>query len=147
MSRQGFTTNEQLLALTLDVAAASDGIVPFECLKHLPKRQFVGQELRRIDYDLELLRFSSPNIDFDDAWHRPQTHPDLPFEKRSECHGTVAVSFYGELIDFPQSGCQRSHNRTAILNWDTFNRTGQPFGHQLSRAVDVRPIVENCGDR
>ena len=35
LGRQGLTTNVQLLALMLNVAAAGDGIVPFECLKHV----------------------------------------------------------------------------------------------------------------
>ena len=130
----------------LNVAAAGDGIVPFECLKHVPKRQFVGQQLRGIYHHLELLRLSSPNVDFDHARHRSQAHPDLPFEECPECHGAVAVSLHGELIDFTQSGRQRSHYRTAILDRDTFHRTGKSFGNQLSRAVDVRPIFENCGD-
>src|ERR1041385_607839 len=104
----------------LNVPAAGNGIVPFECLKYLPNRQFVGQKFCGIDHHVKLLRLSPPNIDFDDPRHRPKPHPDLPFEKCSERHGTVAVSFYGELIDFAQSGRQWSHHRTTILDGDPF---------------------------
>ena len=94
---------------------------------------------------MELFRFASPDVHFDDTGNRAEFHPDVPFQDRSERHRTISGSGHRELIDFAEAGGQGTHDRTAILRRDALDRLGQSFGDQLSRSVDVRAVVEDGG--
>src|SRR2546428_8648375 len=93
----------------LDVPAAEIRIVFLNARRDIVERQPVLLQLGGIDADLELLRLTTPGIDFADSLHCAELVPDRPLLNIFELHSAQRTTDC-VLVKFSEGRCGGTEN-------------------------------------
>ena len=139
------SAKDDLLAVTLDEAAARDDVFAFDGLTNFFDGDAVRRETCRVDGDSVLLESASKSDHLDNAAGSPNARRDLPFDDRAELlEGARRLGCLDlELVNFPERGRNGREFRDADGGSDHRSQPSKTLGDARTCDVDVCSVLEN----
>src|ERR1051326_5435969 len=111
--------------------------------RHIVQRQAVLLQPCGVDFDLELLRFSSPTVDVTDPWQSPQLVLDRPVLYIFHLH-RIEWTAERVLEKFAEGRSRPAQHRLNTLRQTRCDLL-QPFSYKLASLKHRNRIVEDDG--
>src|SRR3546814_256385 len=146
-------TNKDLLSAALDIARAAVGIVAFQGVDHIGKRQAKRRKLHRIGGHMILPFIATDRIDLGHPGYRAQLRPHHPVRKGTQVGwrpfapvrlARSRLGLDGEHEDLAEPCRDRPH-----LGLDAFGKLAfhllNAFVDELAREIDVGSVLKHDG--
>ena len=139
-----------LVGIFFDIASTGIGIVLFQRIKHFANGNIVGIQLVSIHCHLILLHITAPTAHFCNTGSSRKLLSYYPVLQSSQLGKRVfmLISILGSyriMVDFTQSGSNRSHFSISIL-WQLFLYLSQYLAHLRTSPIDICLIIKHQGD-